>query len=64
MNTNNIFITTDKKKYNSPNIEIIKLDNQISLILNSSYGVIDFGDPGQGRDADGAPYYSGDVPYE
>ena len=63
MNTNKIFITTDKKKYNTPNIEIIKLDNQISLILNS-YGVIDFGDPGQGSDAAGAPYYTGDVPYE
>ncbi len=48
MKTDNIKIESEKKIYISPLLECIKLDNEISLILNSFGGLP--GDPGFGCD--------------
>ncbi len=46
MKTLNLKIESDKKVYKTPSIESITIDNEISLILGSTYNTIDIGDPG------------------
>ena len=48
-NQNNINVT-EKRAYITPKLEVIVLDNEISLILatGDSFNTIDFGDPGSG----------------
>ena len=46
MKTINLNIKSDRKVYKTPSIESIIIDNEISLILSSTYNPIDIGDPG------------------